>query len=341
MDETSICLHQGDVRGTIFVSRKRQREEVVQRVTRGKRRRCLTFVAFICDQPLLQHRLPQILILNGATVPLRLVGGLRAAAPRNVTIIRQTSAWNNDRVCAYIVGLLALALEPYMEEYQPLLIMDAVRVHTTARVVAACRARFVWPVIIPPPLTWLLQPLDTRALGPFKRALHTSYQAARARAAGSDLGIEAFLDCVYDAMRVLADHHWANAFDASGFGHRQSLTSKTLLSRLGIDRCDLPLSMPAYQDFQTCFPRRSREPCIRLWRFIQRGLPVRPCAAASISVEQAAGEIVAVTASSSADGRVAHARDEHNDLGRTRSRTRAMITYPRGRPLTPRRRSGR
>ena len=39
MDESSICLHQGDGKGTIVLDRERHREDAVQRVSRRTRRR--------------------------------------------------------------------------------------------------------------------------------------------------------------------------------------------------------------------------------------------------------------------------------------------------------------
>ena len=52
LDETSVCLYQGDAKGTVMRSKTRQRgcDGSAQRVGRKKRRTCLTHIAFICDQ---------------------------------------------------------------------------------------------------------------------------------------------------------------------------------------------------------------------------------------------------------------------------------------------------
>ena len=97
MDETPVCLYQGDAKGTVMCSKKRQRGGggPVQRVGRKKRRTCLTHIAFICDQPAVQVLLPQVLIGNYSTSLVRDFRDLalvNAERPRNVYLIRQNSA---------------------------------------------------------------------------------------------------------------------------------------------------------------------------------------------------------------------------------------------------------
>ena len=324
----------------MFVSKKRQREEVVQRVSRGKRRRCFTVVAFICDQSSLQPLLPQIVLVNERTIQRSVISRVRAAAPRNVIIVRQKSAWNNDRLCASIVRWLSIALGPHLKEYQPILFMDAAPVHTTARVLAACREMRVWPIIIPASMTWRLQPLDTHTFGSFKRVLQTFYQAARSQAGDSDLEISAFLNCVYDAVRhVLANRDWAHAFDADGFGAQQKNISTRLLSYLRLSHVDAPLTIPSCQDFDRCFPRRSKRASRRFWEFANGVLPSDTAEISSRRVGQPLRDLVTTTASASAGRGDASVREEQQALGRTRSCTRAMVIHPRGERLLPRRRS--
>ena len=328
------------MRGAVFVSKKRQREEVVQRVSRGKRRRCLTVVAFLCDQPALQPLMPQIVIVNERTIKRSGISVVRASAPRNVIIVRQKSAWNNDRLCASIVRWLHIALGPHLREYQPILFMDAAPVHTTARVLAACRELHVWPIIIPASMTWRLQPLDTHALGSFKRILQIFYQAARSQAGESDIEISEFLNCVYAALRlVLANRDWAHAFDADGFGAKQKNISTRLLSYMRMNQVHVPLTMPSRQDFDKCFPRRSKRASRRFWEFANGALPMQTCGVCSRRVAQPLRDLVAITVAASAGGADASVREEHHALGRTRSCTRAMAIHPRGERLLPRRRS--
>ena len=96
----------------------------------------MTHVAFVCDRADVQRVLPQVFIVSEQTVPAAALAALRAAAPGNVHILRQRSAWNNRYVRAWIVGLLSAAIEPFAAEVQPLLMLDAVRLHTAAMVLS-------------------------------------------------------------------------------------------------------------------------------------------------------------------------------------------------------------
>ena len=66
MDETSICLYQGENKGNVFChSHKRGHQDApLQRVSRARLRTCLSHVAFICDDVTMQTVMPQILIAN-------------------------------------------------------------------------------------------------------------------------------------------------------------------------------------------------------------------------------------------------------------------------------------
>jgi hypothetical protein len=181
LDETAICLYQGDVKGTVFACKRRQRDEAVQRVGRGKRRCYMTHVGVICDRPDLQPLMPQFIIGNERIFLARSIAALRAACPGNIILVRQKSAWNNDVLCATVVRRLAAVLAPHTATVQPILFLDAVRLHTTPRVLRACATAGIWPIVVPALMTWLLQPLDTDAFLPFKQRLRELYQSARAQ----------------------------------------------------------------------------------------------------------------------------------------------------------------
>jgi hypothetical protein len=128
LDESSICVYQGDVAGNVFVSRGRHKT-IAQRVPRTKRRKNLTLVATICDCPIVQTTLPQFIIGNRATFKARQIHALRSACPANVILLRSKSAWNNEETMIDIIGALRNALAPHMGRVQPVLILDAAAIH--------------------------------------------------------------------------------------------------------------------------------------------------------------------------------------------------------------------
>jgi hypothetical protein len=155
LDETSVCLYQGDVRGNVFVSKK---QRATQYAPRAKRRCCMTHIGVVYDSTEIQPRLPQAVIGHEATFKARELPALRASCPANVILLRQRSAWSNNVVCAWLVRRIGFALEPYSAWYQPVLLLDASRTHITPLVLAACNRAVRWAVLAPARITWLLVP---------------------------------------------------------------------------------------------------------------------------------------------------------------------------------------
>ena len=303
MDETSISLFHGNGKGNVLLSKKHPRP--VQRVPRGKTRACLTHVAFLCDQPEIQPLLPQIVIGNEATLPAGEMASLRAACPSNVRLVRQKSSWNNRFLCAIIVRILALALRPFRDRFQPVLLLDAVRLHFAQVVLNACNNCGIWLVLVPAKTTWLLQPLDTDAFNAFKRFLRRAYQNARAEAAVSDLSIGQFLQCLYQAIRCgLQSKSWASAFNKNGFGCHQAEVAEHVMRELGMEGpVQVSAARPSVHELECVFPRRTVIPAASLWR------PFHPVAQVASPVSAA---VHAPGSSSALPGAVLQ-------LGRTRS----------------------
>ena len=241
-----------------------------QDVPRRKKRCFLTHVALICDRTDIQPLLPQVIVANERTMPLGMMAELRAAAPANVYLVRQTSSWNNSDLCRRIVRWIALALQGFRDTLQPVLLFDAVRIHSTPEVLQECWRCNIWPVLVPARTTWLLQPLDTHGFRPFKAQLRESYQEGRVAAGASDLDIRLFLPCLYESIRlILQGRRWAGAFAADGFCQGQGHVCESVRRELqlgGGGPLQLPSSRPTLEQLQSCFPRRARIPLELLWR---------------------------------------------------------------------------
>jgi hypothetical protein len=319
LDETSIQLFQGGVAGNIFTSKKRHSPEPVEAAPLGKRRRCFTHVAFICDRPELQPLMPQYLIGNESTFLVRELAALRAACPANVVIVRQQSAWNNSLLCARIIRRLAVVLKPYMDRLQPVLLLDAARIHL-AHALHACRATSIWPLVVPAKTTWLIQPLDTGAFSLFKYILKMSYQRARIASADGEVSTLVLVRCVCEAIRkALQGRRWAGVFDGDGFGQLQRALSSRVVFQLELgESASVPAVKPSLEQLRLCFPRRTKNiPVGALWGAVDgaaRGPVVFAAAAAA-----AAGAVRGGAAGRGGVRGGAAGRGRGDGLSRTRS----------------------
>ncbi len=260
LDETSVCIFQGDQKGNIFVSTKRPRQEPVQKVSQGKRRCCFTHIGVICDRPDLQPLLPQVIIGSEWAFKAGDMGALTVASPQNVHLVRQKSAWNNVEVMRRVVRLLAEAVRPYTHEVQPILFVDASRIHLADSVIAACASAKIWLIVIPAKTTWLLQPCDTHAFQAYKACLKKCYQDARIRSGAVDLDAAQFLPCVYQAiLQVLQGKVWSEAFDKDGFGQEQREISSFIKEMLDHNGAvHVSSVMPTQEQLRLCFPARAK-----------------------------------------------------------------------------------
>ena len=286
----------------------------------------MTHIGIVCDDTAIQPLLPQVIIGNERTLLARDMPGLLASCPPNVVLLRRKSAWNDEVVCAWLIRRLGLVLAPYSARYQPVLLMDAAKLHTTRKVLWACDAAGIRVVLVPAKLTFLLQPLDTDGFQMYKRRLRAEYLAARLRSAGRDLTMAEFLPCVYAAVRfVLQGTRWAAAFDADGFGRSQAAISAYVREQIQMTvQLQIPSSRPSAAELALCFPRRTTVPTDLLWRRFD----VHPTLALTSSAPSASSApllalpppLVPVTSSGSTDAPAAASRPV---LGRTRSATRS------------------
>lgn len=308
LDETSVRLFQGDGKGTVFFQkRKRKRssgpdeeghgeeddsgrgEEPVQFANLQLKRTCLTHVGIVCDRSEIQPLLPQVLIGNESTFKAEEMARLSAACPRNVILLRQRSAWNNAETQKHVFRLLAAALRehertaicPPMKRWQPVLLLDACRLHFHPSVARSAASLGIPLVFVPARLTWLLQPLDTHVFQRYKEYFRSAYQRARLQTPDGKLAVSQFLDVFVETIRrVLQGVRWQVAFDSDGYDHHgQGQVSTYILEQLEVPKApEVPSLEPTREMLQLCFPRNSTVPFATLMSLHrpQLALPAPP-----------------------------------------------------------------
>ena len=265
LDGTPICFFQGAGKGNVFLP---QNHRARQNVKAGDCRKYCTHLAFICDDMSIQKVLPQILIANEHSMTNHQLLALRRLCPPHVRILRRRSAWVDAQVLTLILIWLADALVPYLSAVQPVLLLDAYRVHYAPMVIETCTRRRLWLIITPARLTWLLQPLDTHAFLPYKMLLHRAYQQARINCVDGTVGLAGLVASVLTAITdVLERRAWAVAFDHNGFGNNQARVSDRVTSWLQMARpVRIPDDRPSLDQLRSAFPRRVRVAVLNILR---------------------------------------------------------------------------
>ena len=97
IDETSIQVGDGHVKGNVFNPRGAQ----VARAVRKRRLSCLTHVAVLCNDDAVQQRLPQIVIGNHVTFPKKHMPALRKASGQKMLLLR----WCDGQGCNLVLRM--------------------------------------------------------------------------------------------------------------------------------------------------------------------------------------------------------------------------------------------
>ena len=264
-DETAICLHQNDKKGNIFLAKG---HDAVQRVSHGARRAYLTHVALVCDAPLIQERLPQIVICNERTLPAKMHAALQEHLGDNIILLRRKSAWVNEDVCLWILRQVREALGPLANEWQVILMVDALKSHISVRMFNAGARLNIWILVIPAGMTWLLQVLDTHGFRSYKAYLRSAYQVHSLERGPDADKLQILLDSVKEAINVkIRAKDWSAAFAENGFGPEQYFLRDKIKKQLSLALClEIPSSKPSLDQIRLCFPRRTRIPYNAIWR---------------------------------------------------------------------------
>lgn len=111
LDETSVCILQGDCHGTVFVNTKRPKDEPVKRMARATRRCWLTHVASIRDDSVMQPVLLQVVRGSEHTFPKAGFAELQAVTFASILAARQYS-WHAASIPELGRGIGQLSVTP-------------------------------------------------------------------------------------------------------------------------------------------------------------------------------------------------------------------------------------
>ena len=258
LDETSIPLAFTHAEGNVMLrnSTKRWTRSPRQPTTRPVSRSFFTYVALICNVPEIQPLLPQILLVSSHLLSHQNNAIIQDELPQNVYVKRLTSGWNTTKGMTDIIRLLCNILQPFMEQYQPVLMFDAVPLHLADEVFAELANVAFWHAVIPARMTWLLQPLDTHAFVKFKRFLKTRFQDGGPYNAGGNLTLRMMRLVISAIRQVLEARRWDAAFANDGLAGDQDTVSSYIQHQLEYEQLPAyPPLRPSEESLRLCWPR--------------------------------------------------------------------------------------
>ena len=276
MDETAVRFYAPPKAG-FCIARKDLRTEGVREprrpCTASTKRKAVTLVATICNDPEVQPELPQWILASRHTVPAH---ALREPRARNVRVRVNTSAWMNEDVMVSFIHDLGATCQRVAPGRRYILLLDALRSHYSTRVLATAAMYGLHIVIVPASCTFFLQPLDTDAFACLKRVLRAFMQRALRERRSDDVPFAVILEGVESAIRqVLQGKKWANVFRKNGFSRESSFLGRSVLQELGWEAPpDLEEGLPAFQDWEAMFPRGASIPFEALFRPLASLYPV-------------------------------------------------------------------
>ena len=220
----------------------------------------MTHVGLICDCKRLQRLLPQFFLANTHLIPQRELAILRGSMPPFTHLMQCKSSWNDVCKMVQIIAAIGSALQTHAPGALTILSMDASRVHLSAVVLREFDRWGIRVVIIPPKLTWLLQPLDTHVFASMKRAVRDAYQTRLGANGGLALSMRDWVGVVcHTVYRFLAPRDWARAFDHNGFGSKQQLVSRRVLTGLELTAIpEVSSTEPTRSQLASLWPRGAR-----------------------------------------------------------------------------------
>ena len=262
LDETCVALYHGDQKGNVIARSQRFQpgKTPVQRTSRHEMRACVTHVAIICNNPIVQQFLPQEILGNQHIFLVRDLRVLEGDVPPNIKFIRAKSGWTNIEYMRGLMKRIADAVKQAGDQYWPVLMMDCARQHLHQSVFSAAKRAGIKLVLVPAKLTWLLQPCDTHVFLRYKKQLRKLYMEERCRAASGKVSVVQWLRMIVAVITsVMESHSWEKAFLDNGFGDGQMQTSRFILSHMEPSAMlPAPHVQPTDIVLQTVLPVHSR-----------------------------------------------------------------------------------
>ena len=259
VDECSVKFELSDVYGTI----SRSEADAGQRTPLNARRGAVTLMACVSNDPMINKRLPQVLIANHHQVSKTLLAAV-AADPllksSNLQVWREQTAWVTVGVMVKFLELLHSILTSLdCLERKVVLFMDMATPHVATAVRKAAHERQIHPILIPARCTPFFQPLDVSILNVFKSAMREAWVEFKHQSLNPDGSLTRleWLRLVEQSVRKsISQRDWSNIFFLTGLLGEQLYMSRRLRRQLNWpEGKSAPCTLPTLHQAAFLFPR--------------------------------------------------------------------------------------
>ena len=238
LDETAMQHEYPSGRGNVISSARQQAlgaAAFFQRVRRSATRGHTTLVGLIAADPDLQAHLPQILLPSCKKVPLsRAAKAAYSTLAPPIEVWEGTTGWTDQAVMKRILTRIRQVVRGLRPHAYILLVLDAASQHLGRDVLGHAARLRIYILLVPGQLTWLMQPLDTKVYGLFKRRLTAEHSRLRGLSPSGIMDPLAWIHASGAVVReVLVDTPWGWTFPTSCLSVGAGAASTALSRYLG------------------------------------------------------------------------------------------------------------
>ncbi|RMX51872.1 hypothetical protein pdam_00025406 [Pocillopora damicornis] len=263
VDETSVPYTARPAIGCV-INRKQYKGSGLPAVPHAKiqpagRRGTFTYCAVIASNTGIQPALPHFLVSNGTRLSSKVVKAFKCLPKTQLQVLRRKSAWVTSDLMIAILQEVAKALEPFLHQFRPVLLLDGAPAHVSEAVMRAARKLNISLVYIPCGATSLCQPLDVYAFSSFKQYLRQKYHEHRQTATDGLPSTLAWLWQLGQAPRqFFCSKSWAKCFRGVGASGKASDLHSVLASFMEHPTCLPASSKPTSEDVRLIWPQNRR-----------------------------------------------------------------------------------
>ena len=193
-------------------------KDVVLVDKQSAKRGSLTHVVMICDDTAIQPLLPQMIIGGERLLRVQDLRALENEVPKNVLLVRAKSSWITVEALVILLQRLRKVLTDNKIVKIPILLMDGCPVHIHPQVWRAARRLKIMLCFVPTALTWLLQPLDVKAIRMLKACARGLYRLKQIETRKACVDVTNVIRVQMVAIRkILQGNAWSSLFNSCGY----------------------------------------------------------------------------------------------------------------------------